>query len=234
MKFKDDDKKSYKCEQCEFTTVGNANLKRHITGAHDGKKFECDMCEKKYSQKDRLLSHMKVHTGIGLKSCNFCDFKAENNKVLKLHLKKHEKDASSKFEKIVDKTTQDKSIDYYSKFSAFLAKSGSFSKNSGSEDFWKEGIFRDMNKKYLSNHKLVWKNFCIVSGHKQVIKPTEDMFQEYFEKEKDFGCPDELLWNKYLLLNRVVFHLYSLKVKDFRKAMPSNPELVKERNQMNV
>ena len=72
-----------------------------IEGVHEGKKHECSECNKKFSQIEKLRSHMKFHTGEGLKMCKFCDFKSDSNQNMNKHLEKHTTDKGNFCQEIV-------------------------------------------------------------------------------------------------------------------------------------
>ena len=191
--------KPFQCNICGLRTSTNQKLIRHVEGVHEGKKHECKYCDKTYTQKEKLVSHMKLHTGKGLKDCNNCDFKAENNQILKQHQKSyHEKNI-----KYVVRKTKVLKLDIEEKV--------------GHHQFWKDDFFSRMKEYQLINYKRYWYNFCMKSGHNQQNTPTEEIFVEFFNKEKDSGCSDKAQWRKYLFLKRIVFHLYGLKLQKFTK-----------------
>lgn len=56
--------KNHKCDICNRTFYGPADLKHHIR-THTGEKpLQCSECEKKFSDPRGLKSHMKIHTGL--------------------------------------------------------------------------------------------------------------------------------------------------------------------------
>ena len=191
-------------QKFDFKTETKQNLKKHVEGVHEGKKHDCKYCDKTYTQKEKLDSHMKLHTGIGLKECNNCDFKAENNQILKQHKKSHhEKNGKFVCRSIVLPLTKvSKSI---------------IEEKVGYHQFWKDDFFSQMKEYQLMNYKRYWYNFCMKSGHNQQNTPTEEIFVEFFQKEKYLGCSDKARWRKYMFLKRIVFHLYGLKLQKFTK-----------------
>ena len=61
--------KSKKCSQCDFTSPGAYNLRRHLK-AHSGEKSnKCNQCDYASSQAGDLRRHSKTHSG-GSKKCN--------------------------------------------------------------------------------------------------------------------------------------------------------------------
>ena len=199
--------KSFQCNICGLRTSTNQKLIRHVEGVHEGKKHDCKYCDKTYTQKEKLVSHMRLHTGKGLKECNNCDFKAENNQILK----KHQKTGCQKRHKngkIVARSTKVSKSDVEEKV--------------GHHQFWKDNFFSRMKEYQLMNYKRYWYEFCMKSGHNPQCDgpentPTEETFVEFFNKEKELGCSDKAQWRKYLFLKRIVFHLYGLKLQKCTK-----------------
>ena len=187
--------KSFQCNICGLRTSTNQKLIRHVEGVHEGKKHDCKYCDKTYTQKEKLVSHMKLHTGKGLIDCNSCDFKAENNQKMKQHKKTGCQKSYHEKNRKVSKSDIEEKV--------------------GHHQFWKDDFFSRMKEYQLINYKRYWYNFCLKSGHNQQNTPTEEIFVEFFNKEKDSGCSDKAQWRKYLFLKRIVFHLYGLKLQKF-------------------
>ena len=63
------------CNQCDFKTKQNSNLKTHMINVHSMvKRVKCELCSHEFS-KYSLKSHMyNVHTTHEKVKCNFCDY----------------------------------------------------------------------------------------------------------------------------------------------------------------
>ena len=62
------DKKSFKCDICDFSCSQYTNINRHVAFVHEGKKpFKCDTCDTcdySCSQKSDMNKHFaSVHEG---------------------------------------------------------------------------------------------------------------------------------------------------------------------------
>ncbi|GJQ80881.1 hypothetical protein Trydic_g14139 [Trypoxylus dichotomus] len=81
-----ENKKSYKCEQCDKTFRTMITLKRHM---HVNKTYECDVCSKIFSQKAHWTVHKRTHTGEKPYGCDHCDKRFTAPSHYKMHLKTH-------------------------------------------------------------------------------------------------------------------------------------------------
>ena len=71
---KDQDKRSNKCNQCDFASSYASNLRAHLK-RHSGKKSnKCNQCNFESSQVSNLRTHLKTHSGEKPNKCNQCDF----------------------------------------------------------------------------------------------------------------------------------------------------------------
>ena len=75
----------FRCDQCDYTSKQNSNLKIHVATVHEKVRFYCDQCESSYAQKQGLEHHIRAfHEKIKVK-CSECDFESTQ----KSHLQKH-------------------------------------------------------------------------------------------------------------------------------------------------
>ena len=91
-------KKLYKCDQCNFSTKYNYNLKPHKKAKHDGKQdISCDKCEYKSPNKKYFYIHQKTaHNNDNslredggerpMFQCGRCSFSTKYSWNLKMHL----------------------------------------------------------------------------------------------------------------------------------------------------
>jgi len=93
----------YKCDFCNFETIHEKGLKRHISAKHEGSDsggYKCDKCEYRTFYKAYFTNHIilhdnldkdKVHKTTNL-NCDFCQqFKTTHEGTLKRHIvEKHE------------------------------------------------------------------------------------------------------------------------------------------------
>ena len=97
--------KRYNCDQCDFATSSEQNLKPHIASIHHRKgvrdihkemkqshqqqnKFACDQCVYQTSKKWLLKSHFKrIHDQIKNFRCEQCDYTSISNYHLERHIK---------------------------------------------------------------------------------------------------------------------------------------------------
>lgn len=78
---------SVSCLKCKRTFESRALLKKHFDRAHNYKRsLDCTECGKKLSRPDKLIEHMRLHTGY---ACNLCNLVLSNSKDYKLHRKEH-------------------------------------------------------------------------------------------------------------------------------------------------
>ena len=86
-------KKSFNCDQCDFTCKSFASrLKRHVSAVHENiRKIVCRDCDKKFRDKTGLRVHEEnVHQKIRKFVCNSCSSKFATKQKLNIHVtKKH-------------------------------------------------------------------------------------------------------------------------------------------------
>jgi len=112
-----------------------------------------------------------------------------------------------------------------------VLKSDDSDKN-GEPQFWKEGVFSTMSENSLNNYKRYWNTFCTLSYiDNQQICPTEEMYVDYFTREKEAGRNEKALWVIYLALKKVTLHLHGQKLQNFTKVKALLSYAEKERRQ---
>ena len=91
-----DDRKSFTCTKCAYSTEAKRSLMRHIKAVHYGlKPFKCDMCSFISGYKSTLqLHHKSKHGGAKDKKCPHCNYAAYQTGHL---LKEHGGSPSSQF-----------------------------------------------------------------------------------------------------------------------------------------
>ena len=55
--------KVYKCNQCDFASVGADNLRKHLKTPSGEKLFKCNQCDFASVQAGNLRTHLKTHSG---------------------------------------------------------------------------------------------------------------------------------------------------------------------------
>ena len=75
----------HKCEQCNFSSSFEGNLKVHMRRHESEKLFKCDQCNYKGNQRAILDSHVRsTHSNLWY-HCEECDYKASQKCNLKSH-----------------------------------------------------------------------------------------------------------------------------------------------------
>ncbi|KAI8491058.1 hypothetical protein Bbelb_310990 [Branchiostoma belcheri] len=81
-----EDKRSFKCDQCDYSAPGRRDLDQHVMIKHTGEKpYACTDCAYRTAVKSHLSRHIKTHTGEKPYKCDRCDYSAAQ----KGHLDKH-------------------------------------------------------------------------------------------------------------------------------------------------
>jgi len=86
-----DNKKPYKCPQCENQFTKKFSLERHIEAKHEDAKYLCQQCDYKTTTQIYLKNHIESkHEGIKY-PCQQCDYQATQPSALQRHVKsKHD------------------------------------------------------------------------------------------------------------------------------------------------
>ena len=82
-----DDRKRFKCGDCDFTASRSWHLKRH-SRKHTGEMFRCKLCDYTTVEAGYLRTHSRKHTG-DLLQCNDFEYKTVHSNRLKAHTRKH-------------------------------------------------------------------------------------------------------------------------------------------------
>ncbi|CAL8099551.1 unnamed protein product [Orchesella dallaii] len=83
------EKKSYRCDRCNFSSGSKAKYTKHAKSAHSGTIVQCDHCEFKTPYKWNLDRHYKNHLGGGILCCHLCNFSCDIKQSLTVHLQNH-------------------------------------------------------------------------------------------------------------------------------------------------
>ena len=83
------EKKQYKCNQCEKSFITSGDLKGHTKVHSDVYDYSCPICKKTFKQQRLVKSHMRVHSEETVAQCDFCDQKFKRKSALKGHLMTH-------------------------------------------------------------------------------------------------------------------------------------------------
>ena len=90
------DRKSFPCTKCSYTTYREANLREHMLDKHSNfseellKPHECEVCGLRFKSSSHLIRHLKVHNKDVIKSyrlkCEYCDVSFAEKYNLKVHI----------------------------------------------------------------------------------------------------------------------------------------------------
>ena len=91
MRFKHDDKKPFKCKECDFRSARVYGLSVHVIQKHtDEKPWACDQCDFRTKMKQSLKVHKQiVHEKAKLFKCELCPYETTTNQQLKDHMNTH-------------------------------------------------------------------------------------------------------------------------------------------------
>ena len=90
------DREAHKCNQCEYTSSQQGNLRKHLK-THSGEKSnKCKQCNYASAYAGHLRTHLKRHSGEKPNKCNQCDYASSDASDLRTHLKVHSGEKSNK------------------------------------------------------------------------------------------------------------------------------------------
>ena len=91
MKIEHDQKKPFKCDQCDFRSARVYGLSVHVVQKHtDEKPWACDQCDFRTKMKQSLKVHKQtIHEEVKLFKCELCSYEANTNHQLKDHMNTH-------------------------------------------------------------------------------------------------------------------------------------------------
>jgi len=79
---------AYACDQCDYTTAYNGDLKRHVNTKHIGLKYNCDDCDYATSDIGNLNKHRNsIHIGVRY-PCKLCNYAPTRPDSLKYHMRR--------------------------------------------------------------------------------------------------------------------------------------------------
>lgn len=87
------------CPTCGKQFQNQACLRRHTYTGHTVKRFPCTICKKVFDMKNKLMDHIRNHTGAATLKCNFCEDHFTTFRLKYAHYKKHHNDEYLKYKK---------------------------------------------------------------------------------------------------------------------------------------
>ena len=83
------EKKTYKCEQCHYSTAHKSHFDSHVRAVHNKiKAFKCDKCEYATTLNSTLNKHVRaVHLGIKPFKCDQCNYATAHKSHFDSHIK---------------------------------------------------------------------------------------------------------------------------------------------------
>ena len=78
----------YYCDQCDYSSTFNGDIRIHKTSQHDDTKYMCEECAKEFCSATVLKQHIRVKHSGNVFSCDQCDFKTTTTlDLLKSHIR---------------------------------------------------------------------------------------------------------------------------------------------------
>ncbi|KAF5278800.1 hypothetical protein FQA39_LY18349 [Lamprigera yunnana] len=87
----DNEEKTYKCNECSFSSTKLVHLKTHMR-KHNDVPFKCKLCDYTTAKKGNFVVHLRNHTGEKPYKCAMCGFTCKQFIHLKRHIRNHNKD----------------------------------------------------------------------------------------------------------------------------------------------
>ena len=82
-----DDKMTFKCSQCEYTSFRAGPLRSHLKSHSGQKRNKCNQCDYVSSQAGKLRRHLQMHSREKSHKCNQCDYASFHAGDFRRHLK---------------------------------------------------------------------------------------------------------------------------------------------------
>ena len=83
------EKKSYKCDHCDYSSHSKGFVTLHTLRVHGERIFKCEVCELTFKSKQACQRHAIVHNDIHPYVCSKCEFSTKYAASLKDHMMNH-------------------------------------------------------------------------------------------------------------------------------------------------